>query len=216
MANSNLAPAMEVTPRSDEVGSGPSTMSVSASAFSSSLTIPFYFSVGRTTVEFNFWRNVRLANHFAAFESVVLEDLKFHFYVPPGLGNFLSFGVYEGTPPEDLYVGYWPVYQRYAAAQYGEVSALWELPLDWSFGRELKGVTVGNYSPHFYFSVGRDGGAGTITAIVRGHLRVRVSGHGVIPAVSFDPAQGNNASLSLGSASSAARPQSLLRSKDPQ
>jgi hypothetical protein len=167
-----------------DASSGPAAMVVSPPSVGATYAIPFSFELSMDTPEIHFFanRSTDLLRLCTFFESVQLESFAATFTILPGVTRRVDFAfTAEAGPHADLDWQSQPVAGIIAGAKDFTIRESVVLPSDHSFGREIKGLNVGNPPPRFRaLYTGGVAGSDTHDVVVRCVIRIRCSGTGVI------------------------------------
>jgi hypothetical protein len=189
--NASLAPVPGTgAPETFTHQGGASAMSVSAAPAPRTITVPFV--VGGITSTQN-TKTIDLTSMgrkmiFSLYESVELLSLEFTVIITPGSKKRVYYAIdgNDSIDIKDLQMLNSPIAGLVPGAEYGMSMDTILLPSTHSFGRELKAVALGNPVPTLHFGYIGGTPAGTTAEIsIRGLITVRVSGAGLISALTF-------------------------------
>lgn len=164
--------------------SQPAAVSPLAPAARSRITVPFSGSLRMDSRFFEFdprdTSDSSLLSRCQFFESVHIEECSITGHMLSGSSRWLAAAITDKTLTnttsiEELLKS--PVANFTQGAQYGGTNLTIALPPSHPFGREIKGVNLGNKSPKFYLHYG--GGTDTATTkdvFIRGTITISWSG----------------------------------------
>jgi len=184
MASSSLAPAPQVDTEVADSTAPATTMYITPSDSSRLVTYPFYatLSMNSPTIHLSMKTDFGKSTMFALFESVRLLDLEFTIYLNAGVTKSVLYAIVATeTEPSDYMNA--PIMGITPGAAYGSSVVTVALPKPHSFGAELKAIALGNPPPSVF--VKYTGGAPSDKAndvLIRGHVKLIASGHGIISA----------------------------------
>jgi len=189
--NASLAPSASTGAPSTFIHQdGASAMTVSAAPAPRNITIPFVITGITATQNTKSLDLGSLGNQmlFSMFESVELISLEFTIIVTPGSKKKVFYALDGNTKisSNDLQSLNAPIAGLVPGAEYGMSITTVVLPSNHSFGRELKASVLGNPTPTLHLGYfGSTPAQTTADVIVRGFATVKVSGVGLISALTF-------------------------------
>jgi len=183
------AAAEVVTAMNDlNLSDAPSTMHVAAGGRKLELSLPVGFVVNQAAGTFAFQPrdHPSLEDIVEHFESVQLQSASFSIMVQGNAESSCRILVSSSKdPPTDSFSWIGSGHSMICAGSAnGPVLSEFSLPQNHSFGREIKGIALGNPDPVFYFKF-----LSTLPAVcyARGHIKLVCSGYGTPTAVDIGP-----------------------------